>query len=188
MRAVAIPNRTLARILEERVTSAVVPNGACFFSWIPTFPAFGSGDQKRFTARINEQASPNATLKLIFEGKSFPVPKKYLMELLDPHQELFQATTYAVQSSVPADVFKEFVNSLKAQIKFSDMNRNAASLSLLAMEFLLRGLAAECASFSFPADPPSSILNRVCQMRLHVSFSKPPRQIGDEIERQDANH
>jgi hypothetical protein len=113
-----------------------------------------------------------ATVNLIFEGKSFPVPKKYLMELLDQHHELFQATTYAVESSVPVAVFQEFVN--------------AASLPLLAREFFLPDLAAECSSFAVPADPISSLSDRVCQLELRVSsFSKPPVKIAEKIESQE---
>jgi hypothetical protein len=48
------------------------------------------------------------SLKLVFDGKAFPVPKRYLFTLLEQHQELFTATTYAVQSSVPLDVFEMF--------------------------------------------------------------------------------
>jgi hypothetical protein len=108
------------------------------------------------------------------------------MELLDQHQELFQATTYAVQSSVPVAVFKEFVNSLKAQTKISVTKGNAASLSLLAREFFLAELSAECAAFSVPVDPISSLSDRVCQLELRVaSISKPPGNIAEKIESQE---
>jgi hypothetical protein len=91
-----------------------------------------------------------------------------------------------VESSVPGDVFKDFVKSLKEQTKISITKGNAASLSLLAMEFLLPDLAAECATFSVPIDPISSLSDRVCQLELRVSsFSKPPGKIEETIESQE---
>jgi hypothetical protein len=89
-----------------------------------------------------------ATLNLVFDAKNFPVPKKCLMELLEQHQELFSATSYAVQSSVPLKIFEMFAAALKTQSKISVTKGNAASLLLLAKEFFLPKLAAECAALS----------------------------------------
>jgi hypothetical protein len=126
------------------------------------------------------------TLDLLFDGKSFPVPKKFLFELFEDHQELFTATSYAVQSSVPLDVFENFVNWLKTQGKISVTKGNAASLSLLAKEFFLADLAAECAAFSVPVDSISSLSDRVCKLERRVSsVTSRPGQIAEELESQE---
>jgi hypothetical protein len=48
-------------------------------------------------------------LDLIFQGKPFPVPRKSVFELFEHHPELCEAKSYAVQSSVPLEVFEAFV-------------------------------------------------------------------------------
>jgi hypothetical protein len=127
-----------------------------------------------------------AMFNLVFNGKSFPVPKKSLFDLFEHHQELFPATSYAVQSSVPVGLFELFVTSLKTQTKISVTKGNAASLSLLAREFFLPELAAECAAFSKPVDPMSTLSDRVGQLELRVSsFAKPPGKIEEKIESQE---
>jgi hypothetical protein len=124
-----------------------------------------------------------AMLGLVFDGKPFPIPKRSLFDLLEHRPELFQATTYAVQSSVPPAIFETFVDSLKRQTKVSVTKGNAASLSLLAAEFFLPELAAECATFSVPADHLASLSDRVCRLELQVStFSNPPGKLEEEIE------
>jgi predicted nucleic acid-binding Zn-ribbon protein len=127
-----------------------------------------------------------AMLNLVVRGKSFPVPKKCLFKLLEEHQELFEAKTYAVQSPVPLDIVETFVASLQTQSKISVTKENAASLSLLSSEFFRPELAAECAIFSGPVDPISSLSDRVCKLELQVSsFSNPPGKIEEEIESQE---
>jgi hypothetical protein len=117
-----------------------------------------------------------ATFILVFNGRSFQVPKKSLFELFEQHQELFPATSYAVQSSVPVDLFEQFVSSLKTQTKISVTKGNAASLSLLAREFFLGELAAECAAFSVPVDPVQSRVFRTGS--VNWSSESPPSQHG----------
>jgi prefoldin subunit 5 len=127
-----------------------------------------------------------ATLNLVLDGKSFPVPKRSLFDLFEHRPELFQATTYAVQSSVSLGDFEMFVSSLKTQTKISVTKENTASLSLLAKEFFLHDLASECAASSTPADALSSLTDRVSKLELQVcSFSNPPRDIDDAIESQE---
>jgi hypothetical protein len=48
------------------------------------------------------------TLDLVFGSKPYPIPKKCVVELLQ-QQRLFDATTYAVQSSIPAPIFELLV-------------------------------------------------------------------------------
>jgi hypothetical protein len=127
-----------------------------------------------------------AMLELVFDGKAFPVPKRSLFELFEYHRDLFDATSYAVQSAVPLNIFEMFVTSLKTQSKISVTKGNAASLSLLASEFFLPELAAECAPFSVQVDPIASLSDRVCKLELRVSStSNPPRKIEEKIESQE---
>jgi hypothetical protein len=125
--------------------------------------------------------SPMASLDLVFDGKSFPVPKKLVFELFEHHRELFEATSYAVRSSVSLPVFEAFVDSLKTQTKPSVRQRNAASLSLLANEFFLSELAAECAPFSVSVDQFSSLSERVSALERQIS-SNQPSQIEEKLQ------
>jgi hypothetical protein len=87
-----------------------------------------------------------AALDLLFDGKSFTVPKQNLMELLKQHQELSAAQSYAVQSAVPVAVFETFVAFLITQRALLITKGNAVSLGLLAQEFCLSDVAAQCAT------------------------------------------
>jgi hypothetical protein len=109
-----------------------------------------------------------AMLDLLFGGKSFPVPKLCVLDLLKHHQELFQATTYAVQSSVPDSMFRLFVDSLKTQRKITVTRANAVPLWFLSREFFLAEVAAECATFLLPIDQFASIPERVSQLERKI--------------------
>jgi hypothetical protein len=126
-----------------------------------------------------------ATLDLLFGGKSFPVPKPCVLDLLKQHQELFQATTYAVQSSVAGDTFDQFVDSLKTQRKITVTQANAVPLWFLSKEFFVGDLAAECATFSVPVDQFGSLSERVSELerKSSPSVSNRPARIEDEIEK-----
>jgi hypothetical protein len=52
---------------------------------------------------------PMTMLDLVFNGRTFPIPKKFICGLLKEHQELVEAKSYAVESSVPVEVFEAFV-------------------------------------------------------------------------------
>jgi hypothetical protein len=126
-----------------------------------------------------------ATLELLFGGKSFPVPKTCLFTLLQQHQELFAATTYAVQSSVPGDTFDLFVDSVKTQRKITVTQANAVPLWFLSKEFSLGDLAAECATFSVTVDQFARLSERVSELerKSSPSVSNRPGGIEDEIEK-----
>jgi hypothetical protein len=122
-----------------------------------------------------------AMLDLVFDGRTFPVPKKSVFQLVG-HQELFEAKSYAVQSSVPVEVFEAFVGSLKAQTKISVTQGNAVSMWFLAKEFFLSDLSAECGTFSVTVDQFSRLFERVSSLERQISsFSNPGRQIEGEI-------
>jgi hypothetical protein len=91
--------------------------------------------------------------------------------------------TYTVQSSVPVAVF---ANSLKTQTKIRVTSDNVVFLSLLATEFSLTDLSAQCGTFSVSVAEFTTLFGRVSKLeRQLASFSKPLRQLEDEIVSQD---
>jgi hypothetical protein len=112
-----------------------------------------------------------STLNLVFDGKTYAITKKSVFEFLE-HRDLFHATSYAVQSAVPLVLFELFVDSLKTQKKISATKENAASLLLLANEFCLPEVAAECATFSVSVDQFSSLCERVSELERQIAESE----------------
>jgi hypothetical protein len=66
-----------------------------------------------------------------------------VVDLLD-QRNLFAATSYSVECSVPVEIFEALVVSLQTQRKVSVTKENAASLLFLAKEFFLSELLSEC--------------------------------------------
>jgi hypothetical protein len=104
---------------------------------------------------------------LIFQGKSFTVPKKSVLELLVQHRDLLDAPSYSVQSSVPGDIFALFVDSLSKQTKLTVTQANYGPLSLLAKEFALSDLRSECTTFSVDSVPDLSA--RISRLEAQLS-------------------
>jgi hypothetical protein len=63
---------------------------------------------------------------------------------LEQHQELFAATTYAVQSSVPGAAFDLFVESVKTQRKITVTQANTVPLWFLSKEFRFQSHHSSC--------------------------------------------
>jgi hypothetical protein len=106
--------------------------------------------------------------------------------LFEQHRELFDADSYAVQSAVPLDVFEAFIDSLKTQKKMPATKENVASLWVLAKEFFLSEVVAECANFPVSIDQFSKLSDRVSELERQLSsFSNPPPNIGGQIESQE---
>jgi hypothetical protein len=92
------------------------------------------------------------------DGKSFPVSKKSCFELFEHHHELFTATSYTGQNSVPRYIFEKFANSLKRFEKLekpvgrtTDSASRSKPFSLSKRHAVLRALSTEnspVASFS----------------------------------------
>jgi hypothetical protein len=123
-----------------------------------------------------------STLDLIFDGKVHSVPKKCVLQLV-AHRELFEAKTYAVESSVPVDVFEAFVASLRTETKISVTQGNAVSVRFLANEFFLAEVAAEAASVSVSVDQFLRLSDRVSALERQLSsFSNRPGEIEEQIE------
>jgi predicted nucleic acid-binding Zn-ribbon protein len=112
--------------------------------------------------------APVSTLDLVFDGKTYPVPKKFVFEFLE-RRDLFHAKSYAVQSSIPLELFETFVDSLKTQKNVPITKQNVESLTLLANEFCLSELARECAAFSVPVDRFSSLSERIGKLEGWMS-------------------
>jgi hypothetical protein len=123
-----------------------------------------------------------STLDLLFQGKSYTVPKRLIYEFLE-HSNLFHKNTYEVESTVPLAVFEAFVESLRIQQKPSITQDNAAYLSRLSNEFRLADLALACAVFS--PESLSSLSERVATLERQISSPNPPRWLGDRIASHD---
>jgi hypothetical protein len=123
----------------------------------------------------------SSELELRFHGKAYAVPKKSVVDLLD-QQNLFAATSYAVESSVPVEIFEAFVPSLQTQGKVSVTKENAASMSFLAKEFCLSDHLSECRAFSF--DIVLSLAERVSVLERQTQQSG-SGEVEDRLETQE---
>jgi hypothetical protein len=84
-----------------------------------------------------------ARFELTFEGAKFPVPKRVLIDFFEEHEDLFQQPGYEVHSSVPLEVFEQFVDALKSGKRMKVTKQNAVYVALLAQEFHSEELLAE---------------------------------------------
>jgi hypothetical protein len=130
-------------------------------------------------------ATLESRFDLLFNGKAFTLPKKYLFELLE-HLGSIHATSYAVRSAVPLPVFETFFDSLKSQTKISVTKENAVSLSLLAREFRLSDVSAECATFSVSVDQFAALSERVSELERQLSsVTFRPAKIEERLDSQE---
>jgi hypothetical protein len=109
--------------------------------------------------------------ELVFQGKTFPVPRKSVWEFLDNRRDLLDTKSYEVQSAVSPGVFEAFLNSLRTQTKIAITKENVDSLSLLADEFALADLASDCAAFSVQS--VSELSDRVSRLEAQISVLLP---------------
>jgi hypothetical protein len=117
-----------------------------------------------------------STLNLVFDGKTYPVLKTSLPNLLNHHPDLLNDNTYAVQSAVPSKLFEVFVDSLITEERISVTNENIVSLSLLANEFFLPDLTSQCSVFktvvAIVTDQLSELTERVSQLECQITSSR----------------
>jgi hypothetical protein len=87
-----------------------------------------------------------ARFELCLQGTKFDVPKRILIAFFEQHPQLFNTDCYEVQSSVPIEVFTEFVEALETNPDHIPVitETNVQSLALLANEFFHGVLTAEC--------------------------------------------
>jgi hypothetical protein len=90
---------------------------------------------------------------LDFHGTTFAVPKPSLFNLFEHQLDLFDATSYEVQSSVPVGIFELFVDSLETGAKVAITKENADAISVLAKEFWLGDLLSECSALQIASVP-----------------------------------
>jgi hypothetical protein len=83
---------------------------------------------------------------LDFHGTKFTVPKLSLFNLFEHQRDLFDATSYKVQSSVPVEIFELFVKALETGTQIRVTKENAGAISVLAKEFWLEDLLSECSA------------------------------------------
>jgi hypothetical protein len=132
------------------------------------------------------ESHSSMTIDLVFGGKAYPVPKTCLAEFLQHRRSLVDAKSYSVQSSIPVVVFGLFVNSLKTQTKMPITADNAVPLFLLAKEFSLASILAECSTFPVPIAQFCGLSERFSRLERQMSsLSKPLRQLEDELGSQD---
>jgi hypothetical protein len=72
---------------------------------------------------------------LDFHGTRCTVPKYTLFNLFEHQQNLFDATSYEVQSSVPLGIFEVFVEALETGTQVRVTKENAGAISLHAKDF-----------------------------------------------------
>jgi hypothetical protein len=131
---------------------------------------------------IHKFSSRMSTFELVFNRKVYPVPTESVSKLLNHRRALMGAKRYPVRSSVPADTFEAFIDSLKTQTKVTVTRENAASVWLLANEFFLPEVASECSTFSVPVDQFSLLCERFSKLERQLSsFTNPLRKIEDAI-------
>jgi uncharacterized coiled-coil protein SlyX len=108
---------------------------------------------------------------LDFHGTRFTVPKPSLFYLFEHQRDLFDATSYEVQSLVPVGVFEVFVESLKTGTKVSVTKENARALSLLAKEFWLGDLVSECSALKIASVPEqiAALSERISNLEHQIS-------------------
>jgi hypothetical protein len=120
-------------------------------------------------------------LDLVFQGKTYAVPKKHVFNLVQKHPELLNAKSYEVGSAVPVPVFEAFVEALKGDTTPTVTQENAPFLSLLAKEFSLADLGSACGGFC--GDALSVLSARVS--KLEEQISRIEQKQGEPVESQE---
>jgi hypothetical protein len=76
-------------------------------------------------------------LSLDFHGTKFTLPRHSIFNFFEDQPDLFHATGYEVQSSVPLAIFEIFVNPLETDVKVPVTKQNAGPISFPAKEKVL---------------------------------------------------
>jgi hypothetical protein len=127
-----------------------------------------------------------STFHLILHNTNYAVPRRSVFELLDSRRDLLDATDYTVQSCVPVDVFHAFIDSLRNHTTLTVTKSNAPFLVVLANEFGLEDLRADCAHFT--GDSVAAMADRLSQLEHNLSSSLTPiglleREVENVVER-----
>jgi hypothetical protein len=121
----------------------------------------------------------STTIKLVFADTRYGVSKKSIPIFMEHHPG---AESYAVQSSVPPEVFDVFIDALAIQHQPAVTADNVSFLSLLATEFFVSDLEAHCSTFSASVDQIASLSERVCRLEAQMfALARPSRAMREEI-------
>jgi uncharacterized coiled-coil protein SlyX len=125
---------------------------------------------------------------LDFHGTTFRVPKPSLFHLFEHKRDLFDATSYEVQSSVPLGIFQVFAEALKTGTQVPVTKETADAISLLAKEFWLEDLLSECSAIQMASKPDiiASLSERIS--KLEHQMSSQPSAIIAELRGSIADH
>jgi hypothetical protein len=125
---------------------------------------------------------------LDFHEERFTVPKLSLFNLFEHQRDLFDATSYNVQSSVSVEIFKVFVNALKTGTNVPVTKENSGPISLLAKEFWLEDLLAECSALQVDSavELIAALSERSTQVEHQLSSQVPA--IVPELKESITNH
>jgi hypothetical protein len=91
--------------------------------------------------------------------------------LFEHQRDLFDATSYEVQSPVPLGIFKVFVEALETGTKIAVTKENAGAISLLAREFLLEDLLSDCSALQIASTPEliAALSERISRLERQIS-------------------
>jgi uncharacterized coiled-coil protein SlyX len=108
---------------------------------------------------------------LDFHGTTFTVPKPSLFYLFEHQRDLFNTTSYEVQSTVPLGIFEVFVESLKTGRKVAVTRENAGAIFRLAKEFWLEDLLSECSDPAIASTPEviAALSERISKLERQIS-------------------
>jgi hypothetical protein len=129
----------------------------------------------KVTSDFNEKPSyhipmSRKVIQLSLAGTNFPVPQRSLLDLIDHNRELLDANLYEVKSAVPSDLFQQFVTFLTTNEPMPITPDNVAHLSLLAQEFFLEDLSADCEKVVPNAELSiSDLVDRIAALERRVS-------------------
>jgi uncharacterized coiled-coil protein SlyX len=125
---------------------------------------------------------------LDFHGTKYTVPKLSLFNLFEHQRDLFDATSYQVQSAVPLGVFEIFVEALETGAKVPVTKENAGPISVLAKEFWLEDLLSECSTLQVALTPEliATLSERITKLECQMSSRSLP--IIAELKESIANH
>jgi hypothetical protein len=109
--------------------------------------------------------------ELSFQKATFAVPKPNLFNFFDHRPELMATKSYSVQSDVPLDIFQAFVKSLQANTPLPVTKETVDSIALLAQEFWVEDLIAECSALQETLHPDDIrvLTERVTKLELQLA-------------------
>jgi uncharacterized coiled-coil protein SlyX len=125
---------------------------------------------------------------LDFHGTRFTVPKLSLFNLFEHQRGLFDAVSYGVQSSGPAETFQVFVKALETGGKVPVTIENAGAVSLLAKEFWRDHLITERLALQVASTPEliAALAERISTLEHQISSQ--PLALIAELKESIAHH